>query len=664
MRRPFGGTPDAYVINAAGKPLPGRDSGGNVLVEGFAYTDRDGGARVTDLADTAGTPLPTQSLIPDQLGGLEWLGPDDGTSVLWVDFGGGRRVKMVATDTAQRVASVEDLSGAFQGQGIITKGMPVHNVLAYGAIGSGLVSDTAALQAALNAARDGGGGTVLIPGGTYNVTATLRIYRNTHLIISPGAVLRRAANITMMVNGDAAQNFSGYTGHGNIRIDGGGVIDNQGTVWTSANNCLSFGHAENITVADITIKDESSYHGLEFNAVKTGRVIGVRFLGYVDNSGTGANFYKESIQIDLAKDSSYFPSFGPYDQKICVDIQVEGCTFGPSGTAGTTAPNSAMGGHSATVGVRHQGIRFVGNRCESLSFWAVSGYAFTGLVMANNHLSGCGAGLRTDTIDTGDPDDTFNTAGTQTSASQDERAVTITGNTILDTGTVGDAIRVYGEATGKTLGATVAGNVIDVGGSGTRGINCLYAERVTITGNSVYNVSGAGIYLDHCEDAAVTGNTVRASGSTGILVINSAGVTVGSNQVRSSGGDGIQVNNSTVFTVEGNVVRLAGNHGIDIITNCADFIVQGNFVHGASRTTAATSSAFRASATCTRGTWSGNRARRYGSGNEYLNGFSATATCSVFKRLLNNFQDGTTAGSAISDLSTSQDTTSADATAA
>lgn len=35
-RRPFAGTADAYVIDGLGRPLPGRDDVGNVLVAGTA----------------------------------------------------------------------------------------------------------------------------------------------------------------------------------------------------------------------------------------------------------------------------------------------------------------------------------------------------------------------------------------------------------------------------------------------------------------------------------------------------------------------------------------------------------------------------------------------------------------------------------------------------
>ena len=50
----------------------------------------------------------------------------------------------------------------------------------FGAAGDGRTDDTAAIQAALDAAHAAGGGTVRIPAGTY-VTRTLTLYSKVHL---------------------------------------------------------------------------------------------------------------------------------------------------------------------------------------------------------------------------------------------------------------------------------------------------------------------------------------------------------------------------------------------------------------------------------------------------------------------------------------------------
>lgn len=66
--------------------------------------------------------------------------------------------------------------------------MRIFNVTDFGATGNDASNDTIAIQKALNAARDAGGGQVYIPAGTYIITGTgkayegaLRIYNNTEL---------------------------------------------------------------------------------------------------------------------------------------------------------------------------------------------------------------------------------------------------------------------------------------------------------------------------------------------------------------------------------------------------------------------------------------------------------------------------------------------------
>ncbi|HMF53311.1 MAG TPA: glycosyl hydrolase family 28-related protein, partial [Edaphobacter sp.] len=54
----------------------------------------------------------------------------------------------------------------------IDLGARVYNVRSYGAKGDGIALDTAALQAAIDACHNDGGGTVLVPAGTFNIGTT------------------------------------------------------------------------------------------------------------------------------------------------------------------------------------------------------------------------------------------------------------------------------------------------------------------------------------------------------------------------------------------------------------------------------------------------------------------------------------------------------------
>jgi hypothetical protein len=60
---------------------------------------------------------------------------------------------------------------------VLDRGIPVFNVLAFGATGDGATDDSSAVQNAINAAA-ANGGTVYFPSGTYLITSQLTIPNN------------------------------------------------------------------------------------------------------------------------------------------------------------------------------------------------------------------------------------------------------------------------------------------------------------------------------------------------------------------------------------------------------------------------------------------------------------------------------------------------------
>jgi polygalacturonase len=121
---------------------------------------------------------------------------------------------------------------------------PVFDARTYGAKGDGTTDDTAAIQAAINAAS-GTGGSVLLTNGTF-LSGTLVLASNLTFFIDPSAVLlgststaayptqAPATGNTQLSNCQRALLYAPNASH--VTIDGGGVIDGQGDSFTGVEN--------------------------------------------------------------------------------------------------------------------------------------------------------------------------------------------------------------------------------------------------------------------------------------------------------------------------------------------------------------------------------------------------------------------------------------------
>ncbi|QTU64211.1 right-handed parallel beta-helix repeat-containing protein [Streptomyces scabiei] len=607
----FGGNPSAVLATTTGDVVP--DYAVTVRVAGT-------GAPVTALYEEDGTtPIATLRSNPvgsDAPGAIRVFKVEDVPAIEY-EFNGpsGDPLRWYEPSREAVTAALEGLASKLdKAGGIITGDLTVNGTadigtllvggepldLSAGFTTAGIHLPTtvtgAGVQAALNAAAAANGGWVIVPPGTYDASSLpLRIYRNTRLTLCDGAVIRRAGTGTMLLNGDASQSLGGYTGHGSIVIEGG-VWDARATTYPTSAMALSIGHAEGVIIRDTVIRDVCGYHGIELNAVKNARLTNVRGLGYLDPGGRD---FSEFIQPDLAKGSAYFGGFGPYDDTPCVDIVIENCHVGPSGTPGTTSWPRGVGSHSASPDKPHTGIVIRDLYCDSLTQWAVGGYTWQDSRVSGLTLKACGAGVRMRTLDSSSASHrTPAGAGSPSIAgSQALRNIVVEDVVMYGGGTYDAAVRIEGEDTGYVQGLDVDGiTVRDVGGSAVRLVdvedytadhitarNCgatavstLGTRRGRIAAH-VNGATGAGITVDSrstpaatATDVTIARSSVTGTTANGIHIWDGTDVIVDDVDLYALTGFGVQVSTNTVRPLLRNVrtrdTTLAGCNITNTIT--------------------------------------------------------------------------------------------------
>ncbi|MEC1301542.1 MULTISPECIES: glycoside hydrolase family 55 protein, partial [Bacillus subtilis group] len=94
------------------------------------------------------------------------------------------------------------------------------NALNYGADPTGKSPSAWAIQKALDEIHREGGGQLVIPEGIYLIEKRIYIYGNTRFTMSPSCVLLRGWAGGFFANGTPNDKFTGYSGRGNIIIEG------------------------------------------------------------------------------------------------------------------------------------------------------------------------------------------------------------------------------------------------------------------------------------------------------------------------------------------------------------------------------------------------------------------------------------------------------------
>ncbi|MEA4921783.1 MAG: hypothetical protein VB031_00300 [Eubacteriaceae bacterium] len=246
------------------------------------------------------------------------------------------------------------------------------------------------VHAALDAAcsyvknnQDGSQYTVVIPAGSYRNTDLTHVYSNTY-ISAVGATITNAAGdsgpmIRAGYHGDAASR--GYSGYKNITIYGG-TWDGNGQHISKGFSMFKFGHATNVTMQNMTLKNDKGAHFVEFGGVDGVNVKNCSFSNYIN--GSGGDGGQEAVQLDINKES-VFKNFPTFDDTPCRNITVTGCTF--------SNVHRGVGSHSATYGSYYDNVDISNNTFKNVTQYAIIGVNFKNAKIMNNKITNAGCGI-------------------------------------------------------------------------------------------------------------------------------------------------------------------------------------------------------------------------------------------------------------------------------
>jgi hypothetical protein len=142
------------------------------------------------------------------------------------------------------------------------------NVGSYGAVGDGVRLDTDAINKTIQAAFDAGGGTVLVPAGTY-LAGTIHLRTNVTLWIDAGATILGSKNLADYRWPEGQREWYAAivvaSGVHNVAIMGRGTIDGQNLTNPKGEQRIRgphgavFYNCKDVAVRDVTFKDPGNY---------------------------------------------------------------------------------------------------------------------------------------------------------------------------------------------------------------------------------------------------------------------------------------------------------------------------------------------------------------------------------------------------------------------
>lgn len=438
---------------------------------------------------------------------------------------------------------------------------------------------TAKVQQALDVARDFAMDSVpykiIIPKGTYTISAPLEIYSNTHIYAVGAHIIKQSLSGGMLRTAypRGGKQLYGYSGYDNIKIEGGIWDGNAGSSKYGEGKCsvfssFRFAHATNVSLENLSIIDNVGSHHVEFGGVDGITVTGCTFEGYRDGGVSGG---KEAIQLDVMYSSEVFVGYPAFDDTPCKNVEIYNNKF--------KNVNRGVGSHTAVNGIYFENIDITNNSFENITQQSVLALNWKNCNISHNTMKNVSSGVDFKYMEP----NLYNNAKSSQNVINPKTKTTITNNSIsLNSNAGANLPYVFGI---RAWGA----DVTDSNNANSIAKGSYIVEDITISNNSItaFGKVDAGISGKLMNNSKIYGNVINFSkskgneNSRGIYLKQSAGNVIESNtcqKITGSGGNGIHLSASDKNIIKSNTVKECTGSGISLNTYSNDNQISGGTI--------------------------------------------------------------------------------------
>lgn len=235
-------------------------------------------------------------------------------------------------------------------------------------------------------------------GETYNLGDVIKLKDGSHLIVN--GIINSVSNGFYIQSYDSAIPTPGYSGRGNIIIEGTGSFNMHGADLQYVATLIRLGHSHDITLKNFTIREYGCFHAIEIMGCKNVLIDNVKFLGaYARNDLV---VYPESaIQIEPVCDGRGQGGVYPKDNTCCKYITIQNCLFSRSDENESLLCDTGIESQNQGVpGLEHDGITIINNTFEYLRKSCIYAWEWVFAKIHGNTCTDIGGGF-VDQLSTG-----------------------------------------------------------------------------------------------------------------------------------------------------------------------------------------------------------------------------------------------------------------------